>query len=69
MKQCNSCLSQKENSFGIINKIWEIYHIIPQSNLPYQTMTDDNFQKCWALDNLNPLMYLKIDPMTQMSKA
>lgn len=34
---------------------WQIDHIIPHSKLPYTTMTDENFQKCWALDNLRPL--------------
>jgi hypothetical protein len=34
---------------------WQIDHIIPQSDLPYTSMTDDNFQKCWALSNLRPL--------------
>jgi len=34
---------------------WHIDHIIPQSKLLYSSMTDDNFQKCWTLDNLRPL--------------
>jgi hypothetical protein len=34
---------------------WQIDHIIPQSNLPYTSMSDDNFKKCWALENLRPL--------------
>jgi hypothetical protein len=34
---------------------WQIDHIIPQADLPYKTMEDDNFKKCWALDNLRPL--------------
>jgi len=34
---------------------WQLDHIIPQSNLPYTSMTDDNFKKCWALSNLRPL--------------
>lgn len=34
---------------------WHIDHIMPQSSLPYTSMTDENFQKCWALDNLRPL--------------
>lgn len=33
---------------------WQIDHIIPQSNLPYASMEDDNFKKCWALSNLRP---------------
>lgn len=34
---------------------WQVDHIIPQSKLLYSSMTDDNFQKCWALENLRPL--------------
>lgn len=34
---------------------WNIDHIIPQSKLLYTSMEDDNFKKCWALDNLQPL--------------
>lgn len=34
---------------------WQIDHVIPQSNLPYTSMSDDNFKKCWSLDNLRPL--------------
>jgi hypothetical protein len=34
---------------------WNIDHIIPQSSLKYKTINDENFKKCWALDNLRPL--------------
>lgn len=34
---------------------WNIDHIIPQSDLPYISMEDNNFKKCWSLDNLRPL--------------
>jgi hypothetical protein len=33
---------------------WQLDHIIPRSKLPYTSMKDDNFQKCWALENLRP---------------
>jgi hypothetical protein len=33
---------------------WQLDHIIPQSLLPYTSMTEDNFKKCWTLDNLRP---------------
>ena len=33
---------------------WNLDHIIPQSKLPYTSMEDDNFKKCWALSNLRP---------------
>lgn len=34
---------------------WHIDHIIPQSCLLYISMEDENFKKCWALENLRPL--------------
>lgn len=34
---------------------WQIDHIIPQSELPYISVEDENFKKCWSLDNLRPL--------------
>lgn len=34
---------------------WQLDHIIPRSDLPYSSMDDENFQKCWALENLRPL--------------
>jgi hypothetical protein len=34
---------------------WQMDHIIPQSLLPYVSMQDDNFKKCWSLENLRPL--------------
>lgn len=34
---------------------WHIDHIYPQSLLPYVSMEDNNFKKCWALENLQPL--------------
>jgi len=35
--------------------VWQLDHIIPQSKLPYQSMDEGNFKKCWALENLRPL--------------
>lgn len=34
---------------------WQLDHIIPHSTLKYTSMEDDNFKKCWDLDNLRPL--------------
>jgi len=34
---------------------WNLDHIIPQSKLLYISMEDENFKKCWALENLRPL--------------
>ena len=33
---------------------WQIDHIIPQSVLPYSSMEDENFKKCWTLENVRP---------------
>ena len=34
---------------------WDVDHIYPQSLLPCSSLEDENFQKCWALENLQPL--------------
>lgn len=34
---------------------WQIDHIIPHSDLPYDSMEHENFKKCWNLSNLRPL--------------
>lgn len=34
---------------------WQLDHIIPRSDLPYTNMDDENFKKCWSLNNLRPL--------------
>lgn len=34
---------------------WQIDHIIPQSDLLYLSLGDENFKKVWALANLRPL--------------
>jgi hypothetical protein len=33
---------------------WQLDHITPQAELPYTSLTDVNFQKCWSLNNLRP---------------
>ena len=34
---------------------WQIDHIIPTSKFIYTSMEDDEFIKCWSLNNLRPL--------------
>jgi hypothetical protein len=34
---------------------WQLDHIIPHSDLPYDSVEDENFKKCWSLENLRPL--------------
>ena len=51
----SGCLGKIIGSFDINQKTWQIDHIIPQSKLIYESLDDENFQKCWALENLKPL--------------
>ena len=50
---------------------WQIDHIIPQSILLYTSMEDENFKKCWALENLRPYSAKQncIDGMRKMKKV
>jgi hypothetical protein len=34
---------------------WQIDHIIPHSTFKYTSMEDEEFKRCWSLDNLRPL--------------
>lgn len=45
-------------NFSNYGKVWHLDHIIPQTALPYESREDENFKKCWALNNLKPL-YIK----------
>jgi endogenous inhibitor of DNA gyrase (YacG/DUF329 family) len=38
---------------------WHIDHIIPQNYYKYSSMEDQNFLKCWSLENLRPLQSLE----------
>lgn len=51
----NGCLGRTIGSFDINKRTWQIDHIIPQSHLLFETLDDENFLKCWALENLRPL--------------
>lgn len=52
MKICTSCNIESSIKHGIY---WHIDHIIPQFNLLYTSMEDNNFKTCWALNNLRAL--------------
>lgn len=41
------------------NLTWQIDHKFPQASLPYDSMEHENFQKCWALSNLRPLLAIE----------
>jgi hypothetical protein len=34
---------------------WQIDHIVPHSAFKYSSMDDNDFKKCWSLNNLRPL--------------
>lgn len=36
-------------------RTWHIDHIIPQCELPFDSLSHPNFMKCWSLNNLRPL--------------
>ena len=38
---------------------WDLDHIYPHSKLPYDSMEHPNFEKCWGLENLQPLEKLE----------
>lgn len=42
------------NDSDISTWTWNLDHIIPQSDLPYDSMEHENFKKCWSLENLRP---------------
>jgi hypothetical protein len=47
------------DNHGMGEGCWQIDHIYPHSKLPYDSMDHPNFQKCWALENLQPLCAIK----------
>jgi 5-methylcytosine-specific restriction endonuclease McrA len=57
MKICIKCNFDGDEymTWGNYEKYWHLDHIISQSKLPFSSMEDDNFKKCWALENLQPL--------------
>lgn len=55
LKQHLESLFDENMSWENYGSYWHIDHIYPQSLLPYTNMADDNFKKCWALNNLRPL--------------
>lgn len=47
------------DNHGMGEGCWQIDHIYPHSKLPYDSLDHPNFQKCWALENLQPLCAIK----------
>lgn len=47
------------NNFGNKPGRWCIDHKIPDSSFNYKTMGDPEFQKSWALENLQPMEWLE----------
>lgn len=46
---------QNHGNYNPSYQTWQIDHIIPQHDLPYDSLDHPNFQICWALQNLRPL--------------
>ena len=42
------------DDYNPLSWTWNIDHIIPISSLPFKNMKEDNFIKCWSLENLRP---------------
>jgi len=47
------------DNWGHGDGCWQIDHIQPQSLLVFDSLEHSNFQKCWALENLQPLCAVK----------
>ena len=45
-------------NYGRKDGCWSIDHIKPDSFFNYKSADDEEFQKCWALENLRPLRHL-----------
>lgn len=43
------------DNWGIGKGKWNIDHKKPDSLFNYKSVEDEEFQKCWALENLQPL--------------
>jgi len=48
-------VKQKWDDNDMTTWTWQIDHIIPHSTFNYKSMEDEEFKKCWALENLRPL--------------
>jgi len=46
-------------NYGKKRGYWTIDHIKPDSLFNYKSVEDEEFQKCWALDNLQPMEYIE----------
>jgi hypothetical protein len=42
-------------TFENYGKVWHIDHIKPNRLFNYESQEDEDFKKCWALSNLQPL--------------
>ena len=46
-------------NYGNKAGMWCIDHRYPDSSFDYKSVEDDEFQKCWALENLQPMEFIK----------
>jgi hypothetical protein len=47
------------NNYGRVAGYWTIDHIKPKSLFNYTNPDDEEFKKCWALNNLQPLEFIE----------
>lgn len=46
------------DNYGVLDpsvRTWQIDHIVPQVNLPFDDFSHPNFVTCWSLSNLRPM--------------
>ena len=48
-------IASKWNDSDVSTWVWQIDHIIPQSNFLFLSIGEVNFVDCWSLNNLRPL--------------
>ena len=63
----------KKMNWDNYGSYWHVDHIVPQARLSYTSTDEVNFQRCWSLENLQPLEaltnLLKSDKLTPKGKA
>jgi len=47
------------SNYGARRGYWTIDHKLPDSSFNYTSVEDEEFQKCWALKNLQPMEYIE----------
>lgn len=53
--QFEDWMSWSNHGRGNHGQFWQIDHIVPRSDLRFNSLNEPNFKKCWALENMRPL--------------